>query len=807
MNNTVRSVWQGVALLMFTLGYAGFAHALCAGGPQIYTCVDETDYRNQLVELGYAGFTEGFEDDLAWGDARSPNSLPGVTSQNIVWTPNHPLPNTITTGGGAAWLGDYGVFDPLHGAAEGTTAECDIDNPPEQCLYYDGFTGTRTAGASTLYGVGGYIRGTTGSDIEFRVGPDRIGFGKLADNAHYFFGVIDTRGFSEFQVREIEGKIGQKFIIFGDEFIFGVTDTGGGTNTAPVAVDDTAMTFEDAAVAIDVLANDSDVDGNALTVTAVTQATNGSVAIDIDRTQVSYTPDADFAGPDSFTYTIGDGNGGSATARVDVEVTAVNDAPGLDPVGDMSVAENATVAFTLFARDVDSVNLVFSASGTPIGAQLIDNGDGTADFSWTPTFLDSGNYRMTFFVTDDGAPAAQDFEEIVVTVGDVNRPPTLDPVGNLTVAENELLQVTLTAADEDGDALAFSSTVLPTGATLTDNGDGTAVLAWMPTFDQAGSFDLTLFVTDFGIPELSDSEAITITVGDVNRAPELNPIGNRTVQEGQLLEIVLIAADADAGDLLSFTSTALPLGADLTDNGDGTALFSWTTAFDQSGVYPITFFVSDNGVPSLQDFEAVSITVGDVNRPPVLDPIGSRSVLPTDTLTIVLSASDPENGALSFSSSELPLGAELIDHGDGTATFGWTPAVAQRGEHPIVFTVADAGAPVLEDFEQISILVDADALGQVVPHYILREIQLVAYPVYDYGFEAAFTNTSGKDLAMVSAQLVSVAPDTEIIDGVVTFGPVAAGATVQSNDWFTVRSGRRTRLDVGAFTWELLDAR
>ena len=90
-------------------------------------------------------------------------------------------------------------------------------------------------------------------------------------------------------------------------------------NNAPVAVDDAVTTTQDTSVTISVRANDRDVDGDALTVAAVTQGSKGTVTI-VGDTTVTYTPTADSSGTDTFTYTISDGQGGSATATVTVTV-------------------------------------------------------------------------------------------------------------------------------------------------------------------------------------------------------------------------------------------------------------------------------------------------------------------------------------------------------------------------------------------------------------------------------------------------------------------------------------------------------
>lgn len=119
-----------------------------------------------------------------------------------------------------------------------------------------------------------------------------------------------------------------------DSFSYTVSDGRGGTasatvtitvtavNDPPVAVNDTATTAAGTAVIISVLANDSDVDSVTRTVSAVTQPTNGVVVINAGNTGVTYTPNADFSGTDTFTYTVSDGQGGSAQALVTVTVTS-----------------------------------------------------------------------------------------------------------------------------------------------------------------------------------------------------------------------------------------------------------------------------------------------------------------------------------------------------------------------------------------------------------------------------------------------------------------------------------------------------
>src|SRR5213079_849603 len=96
-------------------------------------------------------------------------------------------------------------------------------------------------------------------------------------------------------------------------------------NDPPVALDDSASTPEDVAVTIAPLANDSDLDGDPLTITGAT-TTNGTVVI-VGGTNLLFTPTANYNGTTTIPYSISDGNGGTASATVTVIVTPVNDPP------------------------------------------------------------------------------------------------------------------------------------------------------------------------------------------------------------------------------------------------------------------------------------------------------------------------------------------------------------------------------------------------------------------------------------------------------------------------------------------------
>jgi VCBS repeat-containing protein len=156
-----------------------------------------------------------------------------------------------------------------------------------------------------------------------------------------------------------------------DSFTYTVSDGNGGSDTAtvtitingvndpPVAVDDSATTPEDTPVTIDVLSNDSDIDGDTLTVDSVTQGTNSSVTN--NGNNVTYTPDPGFSGTDSFTYTVSDGNGGTDTANVSVNVTVIETPASINvqidtgPTASIYIWNNTT---NWWATDEDTQMLV-----------------------------------------------------------------------------------------------------------------------------------------------------------------------------------------------------------------------------------------------------------------------------------------------------------------------------------------------------------------------------------------------------------------------------------------------------------------
>lgn len=429
---------------------------------------------------------------------------------------------------------------------------------------------------------------------------------------------------------------------------------------------------------------------------SLTNGANGVAAF-------AWTPNAGDVGVHNVTFMVSDDAvpAGSAMEIVAITVVAANQAPVLGAIGNQSVNEGETLAFTVAANDPDVGDTVtLTVANLPTGATFTA---GTGAFSWSPNFAQSGNFSVTFTATDSGNPALSDSETIVISVGEVNRPPTLNPIGNQGVNEAEALNLQITSSDPDGDGLTLTATGLPNGSTFTPNG-GNGTFSWTPGFGETGTYNVTFTVTDDGVPPAAAMETIVISVGDVNRAPTLTPIGNQTVNEGMALAFTVTAADAD-GDMVTISSANLPMGATLTPSGAGMSDFAWTPAFNQGGNHTVTFTATDNGNPSLNSSETLTISVGDLNRPPVLGAIGDTTVNEGEMVQIAITSTDPDGDSLTLQLANQPQGAALQDNGDGTGTFAWTPGFGEAGNYSVTVSATDDGTPVAMDQETFMITV------------------------------------------------------------------------------------------------------
>jgi len=226
--------------------------------------------------------------------------------------------------------------------------------------------------------------------------------------------IMNFHGTDSFTFKVNDGEIDSKAAT--------ITITVEPVNDQPKANDDTLKTQEDAPVAtIDVLANDTDVDGDRLVVINATQGKNGSVTIGADST-LAYTPARNFSGTDTFTYTLSDGKGGSGTAAVGVTVEPVNDAPSITSGPVETTRVWASYTYDVEAKDPDAGDsLLYSLDGGPEGMTIDEE---TGLIEWVPTSAQAGTYDITVKVVDSYKIRAWDTQSFKLTVTSLSSPLT-----------------------------------------------------------------------------------------------------------------------------------------------------------------------------------------------------------------------------------------------------------------------------------------------------------------------------------------------------------------------------------------------
>ncbi|MGZ6907102.1 MAG: cadherin-like domain-containing protein [Acidimicrobiia bacterium] len=256
------------------------------------------------------------------------------------------------------------------------------------------------------------------------------------------------------------------------------------SNAAPTPTNDTVTTNEDTAASGNVLANDSDPDGNPLSASVVTSPVHGTLTLAANGA-FTYTPAPDYNGADSFTYAASDGVV-STNANVGVTVTPVNDPP-VARSGTATTNEDTAVTITI-ATDVDSTALTAHCTGAG-GGSIVDHGDGTVTF--TPATNFNGSVTLVCTATDDKGAGTATSATIVVGVTPVNDAPVAhDDTAEVNQNSNAAIPVLGNDSDVDGDPLSPTSIggITPLGATAVANADGTVTYTPPVGYAGAGSF-------------------------------------------------------------------------------------------------------------------------------------------------------------------------------------------------------------------------------------------------------------------------------------------------------------------------------
>jgi cysteine-rich repeat protein len=460
-----------------------------------------------------------------------------------------------------------------------------------------------------------------------------------------------------------------------------VTVTVAPANDSPVAVADAVTAVEDTPLVLAAGAltgNDSDVDGDPLTVTAVTPGTGGTVTVAAGV--VTFTPAADVTGAASFSYRVSDGTA-TDVATVSVTITPVNDAP-VAVADTRTTAEDAvlTVAAAALADndgDVDGDALTVTAVGAATGGAVGLDG-GTITFTPAADFHGAATFAYT---VSDGTLTAAGL--VTVTVTPVNDAPV---AGDDTIAASEdtprLIDVAALLgndSDVDGDALTVTAVGAAVGGSVVLAGD---TVTFTPAADRdvPGSFTYTV-----GDGAATDTGAVTVTLAAINDAPVAVADAAATAEDTPLViaAAALLGNDRDVdGDDLTVVSVADPTGGTV---GLAAGTITFTPAPDFSGAASFIYTVSDGALTATA---AVAVTVTAVNDPPVAM-ARQASTMAELPVSITLVASDADADTVTFEIVTPPGHGALTGSG---ATRSYTPAVGFVGTDSFTYLARDADA-------------------------------------------------------------------------------------------------------------------
>ncbi len=447
-------------------------------------------------------------------------------------------------------------------------------------------------------------------------------------------------------------------------------------NDPPVAVADSRTLPEDSGPnSWTVRANDSDPDGDTLTIVSVGAASKGTTSM--NGLTVTYTPAPNANGADSFTYTISDGHGGQATATVSVTISAVNDPPSFTSGGDVTSSEDAGPQSIAWATNIDrgaanesgqSLTFTVVSDSNPALFAVRPAISATGTLTYRTALNTSGSATIGVRLTDSGSGSnASPTATFVIAAQPVNDAPTFTPGGDVTVAEDSGAASVAWAtgmspgpADESAQTLGFlvAANSNPGLFAVAPAVSPTGTLTFTPGANRNGSATVTLRLQDSGGTanggiDTSAGTTVTITVTPVNDKPNaVNDTGSSVPEGAGPTAIDVLANDQttpDTGETLTIVAVTQPANGNVQITGSGTGL-TYQPHAGFSGTDTFSYTVSDG---SLTDSAQVLLTVTpDTTGPLAVAPVQQLSTgkLGSGTVParITWSATDAGSGVASY---------------------------------------------------------------------------------------------------------------------------------------------------------------
>jgi len=310
------------------------------------------------------------------------------------------------------------------------------------------------------------------------------------------------------------------------------------------AIDDSTATEEDTPVIIQVLANDSYISTAPISITA-TNGNNGTVEVaESSPDQITYSPNTDYNGSDTFSYTITQGDK-VAMADVNVTITPVNDAPSIDIASTIQVEENQTAVATISVSDPDGDELTLTLGGTDADSFNLSS-DNVLSFKEAPDYETKTSYSISLTLTDGADTVTKDITIVIVKINKSS--PLFTSLATFTAAENQTAIGTVTATDADGDDISFTVS----GSELSITSAGVLTFVSAPDYETKTSYSATVTASD---GTNSSTQDITVNITNVNEAPIITNLESLIEIDENLSSVITITATDEDGDDICFNIT------------------------------------------------------------------------------------------------------------------------------------------------------------------------------------------------------------------------------------------------------------
>ena len=446
------------------------------------------------------------------------------------------------------------------------------------------------------------------------------------------------------------------------------------------AVPDTASISEDTDVEINVLLNDSYVTSSPFTL-SVTNGSNGSTSI--ANNIVTYSPDADYNGTDTFSYTLTQGEKTSST-NVTVVVEAVNDAPSINIASIIEVKENETDVATIDISDVDEDDLTLTIGGTDADSFNLSS-ENVLTFKEAPDYETKTSYSITLSLNDGTETVTKEVTINIIDVNDAAPVFTSEKVFN--APENQTAIGAVTASDPEGDSFTFSMT----SDEISITPEGTLTFVTAPDYETQKVFTATVSVTDS--EENSATQDITINVTNVNdNSPVITSDASFTVAENQTTIGTIIVTDADNETDADNTDINYSVsGSELEISSAGVLSFVTAADYESKTTYSATITVNDGAFSTTQDITVNVTNVNDVA--PEFTSNATFSAEENQTAIGTVTATDAEGDDVTFTVS----GSELEITSAGVLTFASAPDYETVTSFTATVTASDGTNSTTQD--------------------------------------------------------------------------------------------------------------